>query len=312
MRGNDYNLCSYTPIEIGWNALTYLCVSENNWTAPSGGGTSSAVNVTSSGAVITYSVTDNADWLTISSSGGTTPGSFTMTAAVNTTGSTRMCTVTVTATSPAGTTGSPQTITATQQSAPPTLSVDMSTWGNVLPGGGTSSAVNVTSSGAAITYTISDDADWLTISSSGGTTPGNFTMTAAANNIGSTRTGTITVTATSPAGTIDSPQTISVTQDYDSGVEYSSENLPTSYALYQNHPNPFNPTTTIRYDIPKGSEIRLSVFDLRGREVETLVEVYQEAGVYLVLFDSKELSSGLYYRLQTKETVLTRKLMLIR
>jgi hypothetical protein len=78
--------------------------------------------------------------------------------------------------------------------------------------GGTSTAVNVTSSGAVITYTVSDNADWLTTSASSGVTPGNFTMTASANNTGITRTGAVTVTATSPSGVLNSPQTITVTQ----------------------------------------------------------------------------------------------------
>ncbi len=75
--------------------------------------------------------------------------------------------------------------------------------------------------------------------------------------------------------------------------------LPTSYVLEQNFPNPFNPSTTIRYGLPQESVVRLSVFNALGQEVVQLVNGVQEAGWHVVEFSSsrigKEVASGVYY-----------------
>lgn len=102
----------------GTTPVPALAVSMSSWAPVAAGATSSAVSVTNSGStdVISYTISDNATWLTTSAASGSTPGSFTMTAAANT-GVARSATVTVTATAPAGTTGSPKTITVSQAAA---------------------------------------------------------------------------------------------------------------------------------------------------------------------------------------------------
>jgi hypothetical protein len=88
---------------------------------------------------------------------------------------------------------------------------------------------------------------------------------------------------------------------------------PAEYTLEQNYPNPFNPTTTIRYELPKSSVVRLSVYDIAGREVSVLVNERREAGVHEVTFDASQLSSGVYlYRIQAGDIVQSRKLALLR
>jgi len=95
-------------------------------------------------------------------------------------------------------------------------------------------------------------------------------------------------------------------------VENTPTELPSSYSLHQNYPNPFNPSTTIKYELPRSSEVRLSVFDMLGREVSMLVNERRDAGVHEVKFDVSGLSSGVYfYRLQAGEFVQTRKLVLL-
>jgi Beta-propeller repeat/Secretion system C-terminal sorting domain len=75
--------------------------------------------------------------------------------------------------------------------------------------------------------------------------------------------------------------------------------LPEIYELKQNYPNPLNPSTTIKYSIPKQSRVMLTVFDVLGREIETIVNKGQSPGNYEVEFDGKDLTSGIYfYRLQ--------------
>jgi len=88
---------------------------------------------------------------------------------------------------------------------------------------------------------------------------------------------------------------------------------PNEYKLTQNYPNPFNPSTTIKYELPKSSEIRLSVFDLLGPEAAVLVDERTEAGVHEVKFDASNLSTGVYlYRLTAGSFVQTRNLLLLK
>lgn len=96
-------------------------------------------------------------------------------------------------------------------------------------------------------------------------------------------------------------------------VEWRGNGQPQQYSLEQNHPNPFNPHTTIRYALPLRSAVTLSVYDMLGREVEVLVRAPVEAGVHEVRFDGSGLPSGVYLcRLTAGEFVQTRKLMLLK
>jgi hypothetical protein len=63
----------------------------------------------------------------------------------------------------------------------------------------------------------------------------------------------------------------------------------------QNYPNPFNPSTAIRFQLPVGSFIAMKVYDVLGREVATLVNEYKSAGKYEVVFNTSDLSSGIYF-----------------
>jgi hypothetical protein len=89
--------------------------------------------------------------------------------------------------------------------------------------------------------------------------------------------------------------------------------MPTAYALTQNYPNPFNPSTTITYELPKTTVVKLSVYDVLGREVSVLVNEKRDAGVHNVKFDAAGLASGVYfYRLQAESYLDTKKLVLVR
>lgn len=92
----------------------------------------------------------------------------------------------------------------------------------------------------------------------------------------------------------------------------TTHNLPTQYAL-QNFPNPFNPSTTIAFDVPEKAKIRLAIFDCLGREVALLAEGYRLAGHYTVPFYAGNLPSGVYfYRLRAGTFVETKKMLLMR
>ena len=97
------------------------------------------------------------------------------------------------------------------------------------------------------------------------------------------------------------------------GVELQTKGVPTVYQLNQNFPNPFNPATTIRYSISKTSNVSLKVFDMLGREVQTLVHTMQAPGLYTVLLNAQGLGSGVYfYRLSAGTFTDTKKLLLIK
>ena len=83
-----------------------------------------------------------------------------------------------------------------------------------------------------------------------------------------------------------------VTFAKDNGAE---NNTPYSYSLTQNYPNPFNPSTMIQYTIADAQKVELKVYDLLGREVQTLVNDVQNPGSYNIMFNAQNLSSGIYF-----------------
>lgn len=86
-----------------------------------------------------------------------------------------------------------------------------------------------------------------------------------------------------------------------------------SFSLSNNYPNPFNPSTTIKYSIPEQSNVSIKVFDVIGREVSTLLNKKQQQGNYEVEFDGSYLPSGIYfYRLQAGDFVETKKMILLK
>ncbi len=91
------------------------------------------------------------------------------------------------------------------------------------------------------------------------------------------------------------------------------EKIPAEYSLGQNYPNPFNPETRIEYSIPKAGIVKISVYDLLGSEIATLVNETKTPGTYDVKFDGSKLASGVYYyRLTSQDFVLTRKMLLLK
>ena len=86
-----------------------------------------------------------------------------------------------------------------------------------------------------------------------------------------------------------------------------------SFKLYQNYPNPFNPSTTIKFTINKKEKVSLTVLNLIGQEVKTLVDEEKEQGNYEVKFNASNLPSGIYfYRLQVGSLVKTNKMVFLK
>ena len=94
--------------------------------------------------------------------------------------------------------------------------------------------------------------------------------------------------------------------------------LPITFALYQNFPNPFNPITALRYDLPDQAYVTLSIYDMLGREITQLANTTQEAGHSAVQWDAtdsfgKSVSAGVYlYQIQAGEFVETKKMVLLK
>jgi len=90
-------------------------------------------------------------------------------------------------------------------------------------------------------------------------------------------------------------------------------NLPRTVTLHQNYPNPFNPTTNIVFSVPTRRHVRLIIYNILGQEVETLLNKDICAGSHEVRFESANYTTGVYfYRLEAGETVLTRKMLLLK
>ncbi len=97
------------------------------------------------------------------------------------------------------------------------------------------------------------------------------------------------------------------------GIQSKPDKVPTNFQLYQNYPNPFNPSTIISYQLAKKSQVTLTIYDILGRRVATLVNQNENAGSYDVRFDGSALASGVYfYRLEAGSYSQIKKLMLLK
>jgi hypothetical protein len=103
---------------------------------------------------------------------------------------------------------------------------------------------------------------------------------------------------------------------YEIGSTTSVQNegeVPNVFNLEQNHPNPFNPTTNIRYSIPKAENVKLAIYNLIGEEIGNLVNEYQQAGTYNLTFNANNLPSGIYfYSIIAGNFVETKKMILLK
>ncbi|HVO72671.1 MAG TPA: endo-1,4-beta-xylanase [Ignavibacteriaceae bacterium] len=93
----------------------------------------------------------------------------------------------------------------------------------------------------------------------------------------------------------------------------AAEGTPRTFQLFNNYPNPFNPSTKIKYNIAAASNVSLKIYDILGREVETLVDQMQSPGQYTVTFNAQNLSSGIYlYRIEAGNFIAVKKLILMK
>jgi len=121
------------------------------------------------------------------------------------------------------------------------------------------------------------------------------------------------VNASNAGGTSPWSQIRTFTTACPAGVKQISSEIPAEYKLYNNYPNPFNPSTYIRYRITNNKYTTLKIFDALGREVKILVNEFQKAGTYEISFDAGDMPSGLYFcRLVSGDFSDTKRIMLIK
>lgn len=96
-------------------------------------------------------------------------------------------------------------------------------------------------------------------------------------------------------------------------VDQKWETEPKDYKLLQNYPNPFNPTTTVKYSLPESNQVHIKLYDILGREIQTILDEYKLAGIYEVEFSAKELPSGVYfYKMESGNFSKINKMVLVK
>jgi len=109
------------------------------------------------------------------------------------------------------------------------------------------------------------------------------------------------------------PETLARDVGAVTNVATESSDLPATFELEQNFPNPFNPTTSISYEIPLSTHVTLDVYDSLGRRVRSLVNRKQLAGIHEISFDASSLASGVYlYKLTAGTDISTRTMILLK
>jgi Secretion system C-terminal sorting domain len=160
----------------------------------------------------------------------------------------------------------------------------------------------------------SDDAAYSIIQ----TTDGDYAVAGWTSTV-TTPTSTVTTlapTVTTPSPTVSSGGT--VTTICVIGIRPISNEIPQNYRLHQNYPNPFNPVTKIKFDIPSNvkretSNVKMIIYDILGREVETLINEQLKPGTYEVGWDAANYPSGAYfYQMSTSDFTETRRMVLLK
>jgi hypothetical protein len=125
------------------------------------------------------------------------------------------------------------------------------------------------------------------------------------------QTYTISILGKGPNGTPVHLRTVSLTVM--TGINISSNEIPDKFNLYQNYPNPFNPTTNIRFDVAKSGIVKLSVYDISGKLVKTLINTHYAVGEYNAEFDAMNLSTGIYfYKFEAPGFTSVKKMILVK
>ncbi len=123
-------------------------------------------------------------------------------------------------------------------------------------------------------------------------------------------------------GTGEGIELIKILNDTQTSVEIGKENIPNTFTLFENYPNPFNPTTTIRYSLPASADISLNIYNLKGEKVCSLINQHQSSGTFEISWDGRNennvhVASGIYiYKMEVNNgkeiSSQSRKMLLLK
>lgn len=194
---------------------------------------------------------------------------------------------------------------------PPAYGISGSVFLNILPPpvGSTyvpywkNSFIYIEQNGAIVTFTQSNELRQYSI---GGLAPGNY-------NIRVMRLGYEYETRQVVIGSQNLTENFTLDTLNVIGITNISSNVPDDYLLKQNYPNPFNPVTNIEFSVPKASLVKISVYNILGKEIGILANENFQPGVYRIDFNASNLPSGVYfYRLQAESYSETKKMILVK
>jgi hypothetical protein len=274
-----------------------------------------------------WNAAESTDWLSLTSTSGTAPSGFTVN--INTVGlAPGLYNAAVTITS-AQATNSPQTLTIILDMLNPVdikLTPDSLNFyarqGDPNPADKNVGITNGIGSGIEFNWGAIETSPWLALSATTGTSPSTLTFSVdiAGLSVGTYNTLVVIKQISLPTGVTDDIDTVYVTLlvDQPTGVEDDHGAIPKSFSLAQNYPNPFNPETVIEYSLAAPGNVTLTVFNVIGQRVATVVDEYQSAGNKQAVWNGRddngrEVQSGVYfYRLTTDSFSMTRKMMLLK
>ncbi len=165
--------------------------------------------------------------------------------------------------------------------------------------------------GDVVGYAVTDENGSYSIAN---LAPGSYTVTA--DRFGYQSTATVNVAPSYDAQGNSIPASASFTINSDSPTSVAigrSNTAPSEYRLEQNFPNPFNPSTTIRFAIPQTTKATVAIFNILGQKVATLMDGMVQAGSYDVVWNAGNMASGIYfYQVRTSAFTSTKKMMLLK
>ncbi len=165
--------------------------------------------------------------------------------------------------------------------------------------------------GDVVGYGVTDEAGNFNVSN---LAPGSYTVTVDRFGYQSTSSISVSPTYDSQGNAVPASASFTIGIDSPTGVVVNkSTALPTEYRLEQNFPNPFNPTTTIRFSLPQTVKATVTIYNILGQKVATLVDGIVEAGAHNVSWNASTVSSGVYfYQVRTDNFTATKKMMLLK
>ncbi|MGB5106845.1 MAG: T9SS type A sorting domain-containing protein [Candidatus Zixiibacteriota bacterium] len=287
-----------------------------------------AIIITNGGnGTLNWSASESTDWLTLTSTSGAAPGGFTANVAISAlTVGQHVASITITSPEASNSPQAVYVVVNIVDDVDILLSSDSLVFTTIVGNNPPSQQVNISNaspSGISFAWGAVETTPWLSLTPSSGTAPStvDFNIDATGLLPGEYAAQVIFKQAAGLETGIDDDQdTVDVILfvDFSTDVDDIGGSLPTTFSLEQNFPNPFNPTTSIEFNLPKASYVNLSVFNILGQKVTELVNTTLSAGNKRIEWNGMDqngrtVESGVYfYKISAEEFSMTRKMMMIK